>query len=158
MIAEILHVSLPIAAFVAAIYVERHKARIMSVVAFWSKDHQLEGTYVARWTIDAPPGSEAKTPPPPPFDDYIEIEWAAGGYAVATGTNAKYGKYRLCGKRTDDALTLSYDAADKAYSKHIGVVLLRVMPDGTLEGNWSQNRPDLQAPQGGSTKWTKRNV
>jgi hypothetical protein len=156
-IAETLHVALPVAAFLGAIYAERYKAHILSHIAFWDKDHTLEGTYVASWTVDAPPGTAAPAQAPPsPFDDYVEIEWAAGGYAIGEGVNAKYGKYVFAGKRTDGALTLTYRAKDKAYSTHIGVILLTVQADGSLAGTWSQNRPDLKRPEGGSTHWKKR--
>jgi hypothetical protein len=127
MIAEALHVALPIAAFAAAIYLERHRARVMSVIAFWDRHSELQGTYVGTWSVDLPPGTPAQQPAQAPFEDYIKIQWAAGGYAMGTGTNSRYGTYAFSGAFTGEALTMTYRAKEKSLRSHIGVIYLQTI-------------------------------
>ena len=155
MIEVIAHVTLPIVAFLLALYVERRRAYITRTLLFWKHDHDLEGNYTARWTIERKLRTLDPSTPPE-FEEYVEIEWSAGGYIMATGTNARLGKYNLVGKRKGNAIAFSYASVDRRFEENIGLILLQVMPDQSLAGQWIQNRSDISTPLAGSTVWTKR--
>jgi hypothetical protein len=153
----ILHILLPLIAFVGAVYMERYKAKVWSVIAFWDRHAQLEGTFVSIWKLAAQ--GEPSTAPAVtsvPIEDFVEIEWAAGGYVSGHGVNSRYGKYAISGEYTGQALTLTYRGTEKALRSHIGVIYLQVLDENTLAGTWAQSRPDLRLNEGGTVRWRRR--
>ena len=153
------HMGIALLAFAGALVVEHCRVWLLSRILFWRRKSNLMGTYSTNWEVTSPVpalGPDGAPIARASLQDLARVEWASGSYVTGTASNASYGDYLFQGRVAGDALTLTYRSKEKRLEAHLGAIMLRLQPDGSLVGHWMQNKPDQATAYVGTTTWKKR--